>query len=253
MLTLLLNTVYPWIPALLQMSLAVHIVRKRFSSSFQFFLSYTLFSVIATIIRQAVMHDAKLFSLIYWSTEIIYGALALAAIGESFKKTFSRFYARYRWFRLVLPGIICFIVALAYWNAIQSRPPYPKMDAMMYSIDLGIHWLEAGILFFFIIIVKIAGARLRLREFGILLGFGVSALVTMVTDLLISEFRMKTGFLYRYGSALGYLLAVVVWLYVFFRPQPQKVRVAVDPPEIAALMRMYLDIAKGMLRGRRKT
>src|SRR5437899_1676890 len=102
----LLDTVYPWIPAILQMALALHIVRKKLYSCFPFFLSYTLFSVIATAVRQTVLHDARLYRPVYWGTEGVYGVLALAAISESFKRIFSRFYAGFRWFRFVLPGII---------------------------------------------------------------------------------------------------------------------------------------------------
>src|SRR6267154_6053471 len=136
----IIDTFYPWIPASLQLVLAVYILRRKHYRPFPFFFAYTLFSVIATVARQAVTGRALAYWVISWGTEAVYGILALASISEAFKRIFFSFYRTFRWFRLVLPGIIILIVAITAWSAIQYPLSLPRIPTVIYNFHLGIHF-----------------------------------------------------------------------------------------------------------------
>jgi hypothetical protein len=243
-----MEIIYPWFPAILQLVLVVYMLRRKLYRHFQFFFAYTVFSVAATTARQSVIKHNFIYWITYWPTEVIYGILALAAISEAFKRIFLSFYTTFRWFRLVLPGIIFLIIALAAWSAVQYPLSLPGIPAVIYNFHLGIHFLELGIMLCLILLVRILGAQLQQPASGILYGFGTSAGFTMLSYLLIYEFRTKHEISLRYISSMGYLVAVVVWLYFFFKPQPPRVKVtAVDVEKLAELMKTQLDATKRML------
>jgi hypothetical protein len=247
-----MEIVYPWIPAILQFVLAIHMLRRKLYHWFPFFLAYTLFSFVATAIRQAfIMHAPSytlIYIIIYWGSEIVYGVLALGAISEAFKRIFFSYYRTFRLFRIVFPTVIFFIIAIAYYNAIKYPLPIYRIAALIYTVQLDIHWLQLGLLLFIALLVKVLNAKVRQYEFGLLSGFGVSSASIMVAYLLVYEFRTKHEILLRYISTVGYLVAVIVWLYFFMKPQPPRVKVAaVDVEKMAELMKAQLEAVDRML------
>lgn len=239
-------------PVLL-LALTISFIKRKLYKRFPYFFVYVLYSTIAGVLREIPNNQPMMYFVLYWSTEAIYSLLALAAINEAFKRVFFSFYLIYSWFRFVLPGIIVFVLLLATWEKIRFPPPHvPRFVAAIYSADLGIHWIELGILLFFILLVKFYGLGVEPREFGIILGFGTSAIVTMLADLLRSEFGTKFELCYRYAPPLGYLLAVAMWLYVFLRPEPPKKKTEVDPKQLLELLQWQMEMARKMFKWRRK-
>src|SRR5258708_3096476 len=113
-------------------------IKRKLHRSFPSFFVYVLYSAIAGILRETPNNRPMMYFVLYWSTEAIYGLLALAAIREVFKRVFFSFYLIYRWFRLVLPGIMIFVLLLATWEKVRYPPPHvPRFVAAIYSADLG--------------------------------------------------------------------------------------------------------------------
>ncbi len=247
-----MEVVYPWIPAILQFVLAVHMLRGKLHRNFRFFFAYTLFSVVATAIRQAMIAHNPYYTIAYiftyWSTEITYCILALGAISQAFKRIFFSFYRISRLFRFVLPASIVLIITIACYNAVKYPLPAYRVFALIYAIELNIHWLELALLLFIALLAKVLNAKVPQYEFGLLLGFGISSASIMVAYLLFYEFRTKHEISLRYISTVGYLVAVIVWLYFFLKPQPQRVKVAaVDVEKMAELMKVQLEAVNRML------
>ena len=204
-------------------------------------------------VRQIFANPPLAYYCAYWITDALYGLLTLLAIREVFKRVFFSFYLIYSWFRFVLPGIITFVLLIVVWDHMRYPPPYAsRIVVAIYSADLGIHWIELGILFFFILLVKFYGVGLGPREFGIVLGFGISGMITMLADLLFSEFGTKFELFCRYAPPLAYLLVVAMWLYVFLRPEPPKKKTAVDPKQLLDLLQWQTEMARKMFKRRRK-
>jgi hypothetical protein len=93
--------------------------------------------------------------------------------------------------------------------------------------------------------------RWRQHAFGVILGFGIAAGGTLVVLLLPSEFGTKLNPVVRITPPIAYIIAVVVWLATFLRPeplQPAQDRVpAFTPEQMASDLRRYTQAVKGVL------
>jgi hypothetical protein len=88
----------------LQLGLCFLLLTRGFQRPFRSFFAYTLFSVIASIAGVSVRNIPHFYFYFYWTSEIFYIVLAMAALHEIVSMVFRKFYAM-RWFRFVFPVI----------------------------------------------------------------------------------------------------------------------------------------------------
>src|SRR5437762_1228785 len=94
------------IPVILQIAVAFIFIRRGLyrRSQFPLFFVYTVYSIVAQILRQSV--HGQWYSVLYWGTELFYGLLALLAVREAFRWVFGLSYQDDWRFRLILPGLM---------------------------------------------------------------------------------------------------------------------------------------------------
>src|SRR5947199_1573392 len=95
------------IPAALQAALVAIFIRRKLYRQFPFFFSYNICSVLLAAVRLSVTGSPVTFFVLYWTTESVYGGLALLAIWEVFKP-------RTRWLTM-LPLLM--ITGYSFWQA----------------------------------------------------------------------------------------------------------------------------------------
>lgn len=213
------------IPAAIQAVLAVISARRKLYRPRQLplFFLYTVYSVVAAVSRPLAGRNAAIYFRFYWTTEAIYKVLALLVIWEVFQRAFAQEYEDPR-FRLVLPGIVVFVAAICLWEAIRHplARPVPLPESIIYWSDLGVHGVEAIICALYLTLRRPLTAPENRYEFGILVGFGISASVSLIAFLALFEFGAKSVNFFRYGPPLGYLAATIIWLAAFRKPpKPQ--------------------------------
>ncbi len=222
------------IPAALQLTLAGIFVRRRHYTRFPWFFSYTLYSVAATIARLAVIKRPRLFYNLYWSSEIIYGVLALLAMREIFKVASDIFYFGRGWLRIVPPMAVVLVIANSAWQALYHAPqtaptalPGAKamahLQAGAYALLFGIRYLEVGICFLCLRLSwrEHSPVTWRRYDFNILVGFGVFGLFTLLVYLARLTFRLAMlESTFRYAPAIAYTFTTAVWLRAFLHEEP---------------------------------
>jgi len=223
--------------------------RRRLYQEFPFFFTYVAVSVVVPVIRLAVSGDYRTFFWVFWVTEAIYALAALLALHEVFREVFFAFYELWWWFRLVFPGTAALIALVSIRSAVRNpalHGPHPM--EIIVALAKGVNYLEAVLFGVFFLLVLLLGVRWRSYPFGIVEGFGMSALGGLVAFGLRSEFGKKYDALAKYAPPVAYIVGVLVWLDTFRRaPDPEVVhawREQMTPQQLLAEARSYIKVLK---------
>jgi len=231
-------SILAWTGPLVQFAMFVILVRRKLylRGLLPFFSAYTLYSFLATIVRQIVFSHPRTYFVIFWSTEAIYSVLALLALNEVFRRLFEPDYEDHWWFRFLIPGTSLAVASVFLWVLLRNplAVHISRIVGAVYGFDLGVHIVKVGILLLFLLLDKFFLSPKSRYDFGILAGFGISASFTIVSDVAGFYFGGAYESWFRYGPSIGYTLAVVVWLGAFLRrpdrekPDPQRVQQLLD-------------------------
>jgi hypothetical protein len=225
-------------PAALICLLIIFLHRKMYREFSSFFI-YIVYTLSATVLILLGGPPLVRF-VVYWIAEALSAVLALLVLREVFHRVFALPYAAYGWFRFLLPGTVAIIVGVSLWETL-TRPLgsgyLPRIASAIYWFDLGVHALEGTILLLVLALTIVFPVTWRRYEFGILAGFGISACVSMLADLLLLEWGHSHEMFFRYGPPIAYFLATLVWLHAFFRPPQPSRRSQMEPQELLEVVR----------------
>jgi hypothetical protein len=229
-------------------------VRRQLYRQFPFFFAYIVCSVLSTVARLSVSGNYRPFFEVYWTTEGLYAVLALLALHEVFRRVFLAFYLLWWWFRLIFPGAVVIVALITFSHTIQPPAAAPRVLGVILLASLVAKYVEAGLFGVFFALVVVCNLTWRTYAFGIVQGFAVSALGTWFASRGRSEFGITFGSLAKYGPAVAYILAVIVWLASFWRPEKPAAAVrwslTVTPDEMAMEIKQYTELLWRFVRRR---
>jgi hypothetical protein len=219
------------VPWAIQVALLGILIRRRLyrKGMFPFFFSYTLFSVIVTIPRLALVRRPIEYAILYWSSEVIYGVLAILSLNEVFSRIFRLDYQEHPWLRFALPSMVMLIITALFVRSsvVYKTPTGARLGLLMTglrSFDLGVHSVEGILLVLFLLLWWALVPGWNRQDYGVLLGFGISAAVTMSARIARFYFGTSYEMWYRYAPGIGYVLAAAIWLHAFwqaYEPEPR--------------------------------
>ena len=159
-----------------------------------------------------------------------YAVLALFAVNEVFKRIFELDYEVYPWSRVLLPGLSVAISVIFLWGAMHpAHSGIGRITTAIFSFDLGVHCVEGLLLLLFLALRWYFSAAWSRYDYGILIGFGVSACTTLAADAARSVFGTRSEAYFVYVPPMGYLAAALIWLWTFSaKPQPPEGRPIAD-------------------------
>lgn len=233
----------------LQMYICVLLVLRGLHRQFRFFGLCMVVSTLSTITLIIVRNDLVLYRDIYWPSEAITIVLAFLALQESFYLVFRNFLT-IPWFRLLFPGIGLLMLFVSVLRAAFHPVAQASLLATtLITLEISVGFLQFGIFCLFILLVQFFHLRWRQQAFGVVLGFGISAAGSLVTYLLRSEFGTKFNPVVRITPPIAYIIAVVVWVVTFLRPEPLKpsLDALFSPEQMASDFRRYTKALKGIL------
>jgi hypothetical protein len=229
---------------LLELWLVVFLVKRRVRLHFPLFFIFTAYTTVATAARLVTATHYRAYFYTFWWTEALLIVLSLAALHEVFYWMFEGFYQLW-WFRVPYYGTIIAVVAVAIRNAIISPPVQTRpIVSLILDVGIGVNLLLVGMSSLFFALRQLFVVEFRRYAYGIVLGFGISGLGALMGYLVRSEFGTKLEFFARYSAAVGYILAVAIWISAFNRPEPEEDEWA--PPMSPEQMREEL---QGYLKG----
>ena len=221
---------YFGLPILLQSILLWLLLRRNATRDNPWFVSYTVFSIAATVVRLIVFRNATIYFYLYWAGQAIYAILSLLVLYEVFESMF-RYYFQIWWFKSLFPATALVAVSVA---ILRSASAHANLDENITHLVLAFEFavrLIHGVFFVLLwFLVGLTGIRWRQYPLGISTGFGANATLLLVASLLRSEFGTKFNFLLVYGSPVAYILALLIWLWFYSSPQPpDRARDSVPP------------------------
>jgi|GEM_PF-818610 len=226
-------------PAIL-LVLALIIVRRRLYREFPLFFTYVVFSAVVGALRETAIDHRFLYFWLYWITEALYGILALLVLREVFHRVFALPYEAYRWFRFLLPAALFIILGFSFLEAVihpRGGGYIPRLITAIYWFDLGVHALEGTVLLLVVALIVVFPVAWRQHEFGILAGFGVSACITILADLMMLQAGSRYETFFRYGPPIAYVLATFIWLHAFLQPLQSRPQSQLHPDEMLEIVR----------------
>jgi hypothetical protein len=231
---------------------AVLVVRRKLHREFPLFFAYLALSVVVPLVRLSVSGDYLTFFKVVWATEALYAMFALLALYEVFHEVFRPFYMVWRWFPLVFPAAVTLIAFVSIRSAIlHPALQAPRILQIVFGSAKAVNYLEAVLFGLFFGLVLLLGVRWKSYPFGIVEGFGLSALGALIAYGLRSEFGTKYDTFAKYAPPVAYFVGVLVWLDTFLRqPDPEVVhawRDQVTPEQLLAEARGYITILKRIL------
>ena len=228
------------IAPVLQLALAIILFRRKLHRQFPLFFAYTLYSLLAIVVRISVTKYPSTYFVIYWITDIISNILALLVIREVFLPSLEGFPEKYRWVRWILPVAVIGIVALAFWNAFYhpvGYGPLVSLAAGAYSFEISMRWLELTVFIVAAILDRTGHLALLLSETAILAGFGLAALLTLAADLSRAKFGVRFEEAFRYLPTTAYIGAAGIWL-IGFLYKERKPRFRLSDEQLSAMEAM---------------
>jgi hypothetical protein len=229
--------------------LAATLLRRKLYHEFPFFFTYVCFAILTTVARLSVSGNYPMYFKVFWATAAFYNVLALLALYEVFHQVFLPFYMLWWWFWLLFPGVVGIAAFIQIRRAVLN-PPVEALPLVAAILSFGrvINWVEAMLFGLFFALVLLLGVRWRSHPFGIVEGFGISALGALIAYGLRSEFGTKYNVFAKYTLPVSYLLGLLVWLDTFLRqPDPEVVhawRDKITPEQLLAEARGYISILK---------
>ncbi|HET9184489.1 MAG TPA: hypothetical protein VFP59_20395 [Candidatus Angelobacter sp.] len=231
-------------PAVLRAWLIAILLRRDLHRQFRVFFLYNVFAVTAAVIKLAAMSIGyRTYFVVFWITEVPYVVLELLAMLEVFPITFKTF-SLLKVFRRMLWAVVAATIGISLLQPILMPPQHAnRLLAWIYSLEIGVRYLQGGIFLLFVALVKFWQIEWRQYTLGIVLGFGVLVVGTLTPGMLRSEFGTNFTSTFQYVPAVAYIVAVFIWLFTFYRPPAldplETTRAPLNPGEVANMIKRF--------------
>src|SRR5215831_1319933 len=207
---------------ILELWLIAILFRRRLNREFPFFFTYIVSAILIATIRLAVLYYYPWYFAVFWATEALYSVLALLALYEVFHWVFLEFYKYWSWFWLLFPGLVAIVTGLSIWYALAYPPVQAsRLISVVLVFGIAVNFVRVGIFLLFFLVVWVFKLRGWEYAFAIVLGFALYALNALAAYWLRSVFGTRFGIFAKYAPPVAYILAVVFWLTIFIRPEPE--------------------------------
>jgi hypothetical protein len=212
----------------LEIWLVFVLYRRRVDKLAPVFFSYILISAPVSLARAVTVHNYIVYYFTYWTSELLLILLSLTALNQVFWYMFRGFDFAW-WLRPVYYAAILVALGITIRMAIVSPPViHDPFASFILDAEITANMIRGGIVALFAALTKSLVVRFQRYPFGIVLGFGVSSVGPMAAYFAFSAFGTKVSGLKDILASVSYIIALVIWLRVFSRPDTKLTRM--EPP-----------------------
>ncbi len=211
---------------ILQMVLLGLLLVRKVGWRFRIFFAYLVYSsLVASVVRAVAFHSSGSYFEFYWITEIGYGIVAILAVAPIGWPALRFLSFKHGWFGLLALAVVLASAGLFVWWAVYhplGHSPLFLLETRAVAFIAEVHFLEVAMLAL-CFVTRLNGnspVMWRPYDFGILEGFGMSAFLTLLTDLGVMMFGFRFEEAFRYTPTGAYAMATVYWLFVFAQREP---------------------------------
>jgi hypothetical protein len=222
--------VYLWAaPHVLQIVLAVLMVRRSLAREFPVFFAYTLFEILQFLILFSLsyLNLPGPYAVFFYATEIISAGLRFAVIYEIFNKVFGNYPSLkdlhssfFRWATALL--MISAVLIVAYTPTTQTD----RTVVIMNVVDRTVSIMQCGLLLVLVALAYFFKFSWRSFIFGIALGLAIYDGLKLLDWAIADRFgTIGTNVFFTMFLMAAYHCCVLFWVVTLLLLQPQRVRV----------------------------
>lgn len=215
---------------LMQLGVLVAMYRRGLHRDYPYFFNYTVLQVVSEPILFVIgRYSYPMYYWGYWTSIGLSALISFAVLQEIFHDAFRPYEALrdlsvilFRWSALVvlLVGVMWAITAT---HASQVDGITNGILLVQRSVRL----MQCGLVFFLLLFSEYLGISRRHLVFGIALGFGIFASVSMLYATAVAHATFLHASVLRQINSAGYTIAVMIWLgYTALAPARSSVAVA---------------------------
>lgn len=215
---------------IMQLGVLVAMYRRGLHRDYPYFFNYTLLQVVSEPILFVIQrHSYALYYWGYWVSIALSALISFAVLQEIFHDAFRPYEALrdlsvilFRWSALVvlLIGVMWAITA----------SPSSRLDTITDGIVLvqrSVRLMQCGLVFFLLLFSEYLGISRRHVLFGIALGFGIFASVSMLVAAAVAHGTFVHVSVLRPITMAAYDFSVLIWLgYTVLAPVRSSVALA---------------------------
>lgn len=224
--------------------------RREISKQLPWFSLYIAAEFAATCVGLTLwLVDRQLYVNVFWGMESVKIFLVVAAVRESFLRTFVGF-SSMRWFPWAVRGVIASVILYSTWKAIYAPPVQNnRVVSLIIAGEFTFRWGVGGIGILSLVLVWLLELPRGTRETAALDGFTVASGGFLATVVSRSLFGTKYALIAQFFPDIGYLFAAFIWIKFMRRPETEfGFRELGMSPEMMALeMRRYREIGERLL------
>jgi hypothetical protein len=216
---------YLWLaPHVLQILIAVFMVRRHLVGKFPFFFTYTIFQIVEEGTLFILDHHPKVSGIQYWQAYWVGLLIAIAFRLAVIREIYSNALREYPGFRQL--GRILFRVAttalIFIAIVIIARAPDDgtiPLLAPLPKVELAASVVQCGLVLLLLGFVSYAGLAWRGFGHGIAVGLGIFSSVQLATQTMRVWTGPVAGFAFDLVTMATYHCCVVIWLVYLLSPE----------------------------------
>jgi len=219
----------------LQLGVLVAMYRRGLHRDYPYFFNYTILQVAGEPILLVMQKQSYTFYYVgYWVSIALSALISFGVLQEIFKNAFRPYEALrdlsvilFRWSALVI------LLVAGMWAITSTHAD--QGDAVKNTIFLAsrsVRLMQCGLVFFLLLFSEYLGISRRSLLFGIALGFGFFASVSMLVAAGVSHAGVVHVSVLRWINSAAYNLSALIWLgYAALAPARSSALSAIRSPE----------------------
>ncbi|MFZ0772816.1 MAG: hypothetical protein WCA49_10300 [Candidatus Sulfotelmatobacter sp.] len=155
----------------------------------------------------------------YWITDAVFCILSIFAVYEVLSTVFGSLPCG-QWIRFIFPVILLVSIALSMAHAQAVQP-----QGLRYYIlagEIAVRMVQVLVFVGTVLAVPLLGLSWPRYSLGVASGFGFYATVMLLTTTRFLDLGTRFRSAFSVTSLTSYSVAMLIWIWFFARPQPEK-------------------------------
>ncbi len=219
---------------ILEAGIVYRIVSAGLAGEYPSLLRYLVTNILAMAATPFFVRFASqgVYDYFYWFCNLTIDCMALAVMLEIFHDIFKPYEALRKFGTVMFRWVVAVLVMVTIASSITTVRLHAAelLNAGSVMFDRGLMILQCGIVLFLLLSNRYLGISYRQRVFGIAVGFGITAAVSLlVWSMLHWVHHSMVAPLFALMNVSG-RIGDCIWLVYFFIPQPER-RISEVQPE----------------------
>jgi hypothetical protein len=206
---------------------AYFLFRRRLHRESPWFVAYLMTLILDEVIGGSLFQfvEEPVYAFVYYYTSWMFNAWLLVFssmfIIEGIRNALVNYGAVRKWGRNVLTLIGVGVLFVAIWSLPYGAEHSDQYMKVTHLAMRSARMVQLSVIVAFFLISSYLALAWRHYQFGVLLGFGLYAAVSLSCETFLAQMGFQVGFKTMVVDCIAYLLTLVMWLGYIVRTEPK--------------------------------